>query len=155
MTDPLTDRPGSLLTDLVQRRPAVVPVIGASMLPLLKTGDHVLVDPRIHARVGDVVLCLIDERFVMHRLVAVSGTMFQTRGDNVPGGDAGLDPEVTRVRVLGVATRRIRAGRTFGLRWPRSLATSWGRVAPLVQRTRSGVAMTLGRFSSNPSNHAR
>ena len=98
---PFARVPGELLAG----RPVIVPVDGASMRPLLRSGDYVLVDPTLEPRIGAIVLALVEGTFVMHRVVARSGAAWTLCGDSSDRND----PPVTRASILGVSRERFRA----------------------------------------------
>jgi len=75
----------------VFHKPMIAVVKGISMLPLLHTGDVVLINPFDHnIKLNDVVVYLNDENeYVVHRIVAIlvcrSGLkLYVTKGDNDP-----------------------------------------------------------------------
>jgi hypothetical protein len=52
--------------------------VGNSMTPLIKSGQLVTVSPdRSDLKIGDVVLCRVKGRILLHLLSAVNGTRFQ------------------------------------------------------------------------------
>ena len=88
---------------------------GISMLPALWPGDLLTVrsvDPE-QACPGDIVLCMRQDRFFVHRIVAANftqdGAFLITRGDCMPEND----PPVTRRELLGKITEVRRSGSAF------------------------------------------
>jgi hypothetical protein len=77
--------------------------LGASMLPALWPGDLLTIDsvPLGTIRAGEIVLCVRNERFCIHRLMQVGSTSgvadWITRGDAVPDPD----PAVAAGAILG------------------------------------------------------
>ncbi|NJK80109.1 MAG: hypothetical protein HC914_09510 [Chloroflexaceae bacterium] len=71
-------------TRLQQGQSLVVRVQGNSMLPLLRPGDVVRVEPvSINGiRSGDVLLVAYPHTLLMHRLIAHTAHGWQTKGDN-------------------------------------------------------------------------
>lgn len=103
---------------------------GHSMHPLIRSGDHLLVEPMHSIRRGDVVLTIADRGLTAHRVVEVARGMVITRGDNAPADD--LPVEMARVlgvvtraeerrvpRATGLSLRMQRLFRRVGLRWLR------------------------------------
>jgi len=75
----------------VFHKPMIAVVKGISMIPLLHTGDVVLIDPFDRdIKLNDIVVYLNDEgEYVVHRVVAIlicdDGTrLYVTKGDNDP-----------------------------------------------------------------------
>jgi signal peptidase I len=60
---------------------AIAIVSGKSMLPAIKSGS-VAIGVAEKPRVGDVVIVKIGDRYVIHRVISINGTMLQTKGDN-------------------------------------------------------------------------
>ena len=94
---------------------------GQSMLPAIRSGEHLHVSPvtRRSLRVGDIVLARSGGRLLAHRIVRISAQSIITRGDNIFRPDAALSPSdilghVTHIERDGVtvavpaAPRRIR-----------------------------------------------
>jgi len=99
---------------------------GASMLPALWPGDLLTIDPvpSRAIRAGEIVLCVRNQRFVIHRLVRVgseSGTAdWITRGDALPDPDPGVPAEA----ILGRVSSITRGSRSLVPRQP----TAWERI---------------------------
>ncbi|MFT6398271.1 MAG: signal peptidase I, partial [Bradymonadia bacterium] len=61
---------------------------GGSMFPLIRNGDSVLVRPIDRKlRVGDVVLLVLDGRWILHRIVELTAVTVRTQGDNQAQAD--------------------------------------------------------------------
>ena len=97
----------SLATEVLQSTGTLrIRALGSSMLPTLWPGDQVTIEFRKFEQVrpGDIVLCLRNERFFLHRAVSKVTTgneeLLLTRGDSMPGND----PPVRRTEVLGMVT---------------------------------------------------
>lgn len=88
-----------------------MPVRGASMKPLLRSGDQVLVDLSQPCRYGDVVVVGGRRGLVVHRVVAVVGARVFTKGDAVNH----CDRPVSSTAIVGVVVR-MRRRRWWG-RW--------------------------------------
>lgn len=101
---------------------------GASMLPLIRDGDVVLVRPvdPDAVRVGDVVLCShAPGRVVVHRVVGklarLEGMRYTVQGDQATRPD-GLIPAA---QVYGRITSIERAGATIAMDRPAMRALGW------------------------------
>lgn len=110
---------------------------GASMSPLLRQGDLVILAPPggRPIRAGDVVAFVADgRRLVIHRAVAAGHGRIHTRGDALGHGDRPL-PEDDVVAVVSAAERRGRRLR-LGL-GPERRVVAWlsrrGWLAPLLR----------------------
>ena len=79
-------------------------VTGASMLPSIWPGDVVAVCSSSLNQIsrGDVVLFFRDRRFVVHRVVEVSGDRLLTRGDSVLGPDTPVSSDELLGRVVSI-----------------------------------------------------
>jgi len=107
------------IVDLLGRGIAVrFQVHGDSMYPVIHSGDFVLVEPVDPARVrrGDVVLSLTDRGLTAHRVIAIHGATFTTRGDNC----AALDAPFTAAQLLGRVRSAEHEGRTRAVAGMRS-----------------------------------
>ena len=107
-------------------------VTGESMWPLLHHGSDTVILCRCDKdslRVGDIVLIRVtQEKYLLHRITAMSGKMVQTAGD----GNCCRDGWITTDSVLGRVTKVKRNGRElcvekFG--W-RILARIWMLLFP-------------------------
>jgi len=100
--------------------------LGASMLPALWPGDLLTITPVPSSaiRAGEIVLCVRNQRFVIHRLMQVGGpggaSDWITRGDALPSPD----PAVPATAILGRVSSITRGRRT---QVPRQL-TAIGRM---------------------------
>ena len=94
-------------------------VTGESMVPLLRTGDHIIAQrvPGASLRLGDLVVIRLDAALVTHRLIAngvVDG--WYTKGDN----SLSVDPPVPAAEILGRVVAIECQGRRLdatGMRW--------------------------------------
>ena len=90
---------------------------GASMLPTLWPGDLLTIHSKTPAevQVGDLVLCMRQGRFFVHRLIRKSSLggelVLITRGDSMPQED----PPVAEKDLLGVVTSIRRCGSSVEL----------------------------------------
>ena len=66
-------------------------IVGNSMLPTIKKGDAITIDPLRHPRVGDVVTFVRDGQMITHRITDLWGAfdptgasrlLYKTKGDN-------------------------------------------------------------------------
>ncbi|NJL35113.1 MAG: hypothetical protein HC893_16245 [Chloroflexaceae bacterium] len=91
-------------TRLQQGQSLVVRVQGNSMLPLLRPGDVVRVEPvSINGiRSGDVLLVAYPHTLLMHRLIAHTAHGWQTKGDNRSLPDAPVPAPAIVGRVVAV-----------------------------------------------------
>src|SRR5512140_4032334 len=84
------------------------PVRGRSMLPTLREGDEVLLEPAAELALGEVVVARVPSRrgTILHRVVGLDGARVVTRGDACLRSD----PPVPRANVLFRATAFRRPG---------------------------------------------
>ena len=109
-------------------------VTGSSMLPFLRDGDMVELEPAPALRLGDMVLVRTDppggsERYVLHRIMRMVGGAFFIRGDAQRHGEGPFIPDA----VLGRVAAAWRNGRTRALGrglW-RLAGLVWARTSPL------------------------
>jgi signal peptidase I len=88
-------------------------VTGASMLPVIRPGDHITVqrcNPR-ELQPGEIILFQRNGGLTAHRIVEASETSLITRGDSLPTNDAPIGPG----EVVGRVELATRNGRTVGL----------------------------------------
>lgn len=92
-------------------------VTGHSMAPFLHDGDTVWVEPLDAAclRQGDLVLVRLADDLLTHRLVAVDGAGWHTKGDNV----SAADPPVAAAAILGRVVAAERRGQAVDYRQTR------------------------------------
>jgi len=123
---------------------------GSSMMPLLKSGDILVVKPvqAQQVRIGDVVLCSVStERVVAHRIVrrrfATNGLNFLIQGDQLTQPDGWIIQEQVHGRVESLE----RSGRQIDLNTPAA------RLLGIMQATklrwhlsRLGVGEVAGRL---------
>lgn len=62
---------------------------GVSMRPFIEGGrDTVTLEYPKDIRVGDILLCKVGERYVLHRLLTIEGDTLRLKGDgNITGGE--------------------------------------------------------------------
>ena len=85
---------------------------GPSMMPTIRPGERVLLEPLSRAlRKGDIVAVRADRCILVHRVVECRTGTIRTRGDASPGVDA----PSSRSSILGVATAVFRKGRVVAL----------------------------------------
>jgi phage repressor protein C with HTH and peptisase S24 domain len=91
------------LRQLASHAPIWMPVCGASMSPLLRPGDQVLVDLTRSWVCGDVVVVGARRGLVVHRIVAVAGDGARviTKGDAV----SHCDRPMRSAAIVGVVIR--------------------------------------------------
>jgi signal peptidase I len=93
---------GDLLKDGYDVR---ISTCGASMFPLIKTGDKITISPKSELNARDIIVFNRDEQMVCHRLVRIferdGKRYFQTRGDSF----FHLDDPVTADQILGKVIR--------------------------------------------------
>ncbi|HYN16284.1 MAG TPA: S24/S26 family peptidase [Terriglobales bacterium] len=125
-------------------------VSGSSMLPALWPGDLVVIRSAALAELsrGDLVLFLRQDRFFVHRVLAVSGSGLLTRGDAL----SAADPPVSSQELLGRVVSVRRNGRLLPPLPPGWLARTLAcivrhstRVHNLVMRLRGLHCRVLGR----------
>jgi hypothetical protein len=93
------------------------------MLPLLRPGDTVSIQPGKDCRVGDIILWRKGQALVLHRVVTRRNGRIITKGDSL----SYLDAPVWPAQTLGRAVVRERHGRIKGLDHPgrRFLGLAW------------------------------
>jgi len=128
----------SLLRAAVGAGPLEICARGVSMRPLLRPGDRVRLERR-PPRFGQVALVALEDRVVLHRLLAHRAGRWLVRGDARPVSDGW----VSDAQILAVATGRRRGRGDPGLEpldgpWLRRLAglRAWTRHA--LRRARRG-----------------
>jgi hypothetical protein len=118
---------------------------GSSMLPSIYPGDLLTIrsGAMAQARCGEIVLCLRDGRFWIHRVTRKwreGGLLrFATRGDALTLED----PPVDEHQLLGLVTAIVRRGKLVGLarkNGPRTKLLRWG------VRNSGAVAKSLLRW---------
>lgn len=132
------------MTDVVARLAAgevvEIPTEGSSMWPLVRSGDVVRVAPLSGLpRVGDVVLAVVGERWVLHRVVGADDDTLTLRGDNAPRGGQ----QVERRRVVGRAVAVRKRAVWLRLDWPQLVTRMWIRALPIPRyfaRARGAVS---------------
>jgi signal peptidase I len=99
----------NLAAEVLQSRGTVqIRAMGSSMLPTLWPGDLVTIESQKFEQVqpGEIVLCLRDGRFFLHRAVKKSctgsDTFLLTRGDSMPKNDPPVRPGELLGRVTGI-----------------------------------------------------
>ena len=120
-----------------QNGPTWIPVEGGSMLPLLTSGDLVLVEPILFSekksklKVGEIVLTLNGSTFVLHRILESFSDGIVTKGDN----QLHSEQKISRIRVIGRATRvKKRFGFEIPLVWPAQFTNSFLLLHPILLR---------------------
>ena len=120
------------------------------MLPFIRDGDTAIVQPIDNIpstiRLGDVVLCVIDERrLLVHRVIGISKndsiTMYRIQGNAVAKADGLIASE----QILGRVTRIERGSkqRQIDTPWERILGTLWIWASPLTRRTYRLISLIL------------
>ena len=86
---------------------------GQSMLPAIRSGEHLHVSPlgEHSLRIGDIVLARSGGRLLAHRIVRMTPHGIITRGDNALRPDAALPPS----DILGRVTHVERDGATVAV----------------------------------------
>jgi len=121
---------------LAAGRPLTLDAQGHSMWPLIQHGDRVVVQPLpTPPTIGDIVLIVLSQRLVLHRVIAVSSRAITTKGDAVARPDQPLAHDA----ILGVLPR---VAPTFN-RLCAHLSTHAGRpLAAVLQRLRMALDRT-------------
>ena len=84
-------------------------VMSASMWPLLRAGDAVIMQPlapatgRDGCRVGDVLVAQRGAELITHRLIAIEGEQWLLRGDNAVFTDRPVSRSACLGRVMAIA----------------------------------------------------
>ena len=92
-----------LLQRALEAGPVKIRVLGVSMRPLLRAGDHIRLD-RLAPRLGDVALVEISQRLMLHRLVRRRRDRWLVRGDARSRSDGWIAAH----QILAIATARHR-----------------------------------------------
>ena len=96
---------GEVAAVLREGREAVIIPTGDSMQPFIRGGvDRVVLRRRDAVAVGDIALARIDDRYILHRVIAVDGDALTLMGD---GNLAGTE-RCTSADVIGTVTEIIR-----------------------------------------------
>ena len=86
---------------LARGMPLTLEAEGHSMWPLIQHGDRITVEPPLPPQLGDLVLVDLQDRLVLHRVIAITHTHITTKGDAVPHAD----PPIAPTAILGVLAR--------------------------------------------------
>jgi signal peptidase I len=114
---------------------------GGSMFPLIRNGDSVVVRPIDRKlRVGDVVLLVLDGRWILHRIVELTAVTVRTQGDN----QAQADPPVGLAAVQGIASKVV--GKKVPLEWSPMPLTFWRSIGPFRRKATKAALMFRWRF---------
>jgi hypothetical protein len=118
-------------------RPRKLHATGHAMWPGVRDGDVVEVMPQTSPpTLGDIVLVVLKERLVLHRVVAVTPDTFTTKGDAVAHADPPLRPD----DLLGTVRRGASVcgpwAALVSLRGGAPLAFALQRLRVVVQRLR-------------------
>lgn len=116
---------GEVASVLRDGREAVIIPTGNSMLPFIRGGvDRVVLRACPDVTVGDIVLVKIEERYLLHRVIAREGGTLTLMGD---GNLVGTE-RCTLSDVIGTVTEIIRPS---GQRRAPGRARLWGALRPL------------------------
>lgn len=111
--------------------PVTIPLEGDSMRPLIRRGkDPVTIIPLNRPpKKGDVVLFVLGDRYIVHRLWKIKGDSVRTLGDNCWNPE----PWFPRAQVLGLAAKYSRGGkaRRLDTPWARAWGRGWMAVYPI------------------------
>ena len=92
-----------------------IPLVGTSMQPTLVEGDLLFLEsPKSSPKVGDVVLFRYRGRHLLHRIVAIEGDRYITRGDNCTANEVAGKEDVVAILV---EVERRNGLRHFLVRW--------------------------------------
>ena len=92
-----------------------IPLVGTSMQPTLVEGDLLFLEsPKSSPKVGDVVLFRYRGRHLLHRIVAIEGDRYITRGDNCTTNEVAGKEDVVAILV---EVERRNGLRHFLVRW--------------------------------------
>lgn len=97
---------------------------GTSMRPFIEGGsDSVVLSRANEVRVGDILLCSVGDKYVLHRLIAVDGDQLTLMGDgNLSGKEYCRKADVIG-RVIAIRTRS-------GRRKPLTRGRLWRQMLP-------------------------
>ena len=116
-----------------ERRELLTSFSGTSMQPAIVPGQMVVVECGIEPAVGDVAAFRINERIVVHRVVARSATWLLTWGDANSLPDEPVDPQRVIGAIRNVPAARRSLNRMMLLRF---LASPHAEICVLMQRIR-------------------
>ncbi len=122
-------------------------VLGSSMWPLFRRGDHLLVKRQNDCHPGAIIAFRQRNVTITHRvwrkISSHCGTVFYTKGDS----SFRRDPRVVPSQVLGVVVGRMREGKFRAISSPR-----WRRIGMLAACIIPAIAKTYQWVSlhSNP-----
>jgi signal peptidase I len=99
-------REAALTRTLGERGVALRQVTGTSMVPSLKPGEMVFVEPCSDPRPGDIVAFALHDGLLVHRVVKVAGSWVTCRGDNRLVDDPPVPREAVLGKVVQIAGRK-------------------------------------------------
>jgi signal peptidase I len=109
-----------------------------SMYPTIPPGSEIFVSHEQHYHVGQVIEFRANGLVWAHRLIAIKGTNFVTKGDNPLNSPDVFVPPLTQADVIGAVTfapkwlgfpELILHRPSYGMGWLRAELGVWGRVA--------------------------
>lgn len=103
---------------------------GVSMMPFVRDGELLVIQPTSNVRFGDIVLCrTADERVIVHRVVSVGNGGILTQGDACRQPDSIVTEEDVLGRVVAVERGKRVQNLDEGLqRW---LGVLWITLSPI------------------------
>lgn len=133
-------------------RPLSMQMVSNSMYPLIREGDHLVIEPQPRQfYLGDVVIYRRHQQLIAHRLIAIrqseQAKWFILKGDNA----IGIDPPLSRKQLMG---RVVRVERALGKadyttrRWRilNRLAVGFSRLAGNYYRFARTLKRVMGRL---------
>ena len=116
---------GEVAAVLREGREAVITPTGNSMLPFIRGGtDRVVLQRRDSVEAGDIVLVKIEDRYILHRVIARKGDALTLMGDgNIRGRE-----HCTTADLIGTVTEILRPS---GRRIIPGKARVWRALRPL------------------------
>jgi signal peptidase I len=72
------------------------------MLPTIRPGSFVTFKKELNYKIGDIIVFSVDSKYIVHRVVAFTGDLVLTRGDNNTRNDGYVEKEFIRGKVISV-----------------------------------------------------
>ncbi len=142
----------ALRASLGERGFAYSRVVGDSMLPSLRSGDTVLLEPCTALHPGDIVTIALGGSLVTHRIRSCDRTDVVCRGDNRLSSDPPVDRAAVIARVTQVVGRRVpdRTRDVLRVRWHHHRLGLTGRLMRVRDESTLIFGSVVGRSLGAP-----